>query len=83
MNAPNQSSDNHKRPTADDLAGIPVTADGPEDLTVRPAKPRKGGKMAPLPALSKPTADDLAGIPITADGPEDLTVRPRKPRPKQ
>jgi hypothetical protein len=28
-------------PTADKLAGVPVTAEGEEDLTVRPAKPRQ------------------------------------------
>jgi hypothetical protein len=28
-------------PTADQLAGVPITADGKEDLTVRPRKPRK------------------------------------------
>jgi hypothetical protein len=29
------------RPTADDLAGISVSAEGEEDLTVRPRKPRR------------------------------------------
>jgi hypothetical protein len=29
-------------PTADDLAGVPISAESAEDLTVRPRKPRQG-----------------------------------------
>ena len=30
-----------RTPTVDDLAGIPVCAEGDEDLTIRPRKPKK------------------------------------------
>ena len=52
------------RPTPDDLGGIPVLADCPEDTTIRPRRafikvpPTLRGQPA------APTTEGLAGIPV-------------------
>jgi hypothetical protein len=80
MSTPSSESPRPRKPTADDLAGIPVSVEenGP---TIRGRKAPQ--TPPPPPAQGAPTADDLAGIPITAEGPEDLTRRPRRARPQQ
>jgi hypothetical protein len=62
-NEPTQPN-NNSQPTADDLAGIPVCIDVPEDLTFRPR--RSSIRPRPIPVYDgrKPTADDLGGIPV-------------------
>jgi hypothetical protein len=80
VSTPAPESPRPGKPTADDLAGIPVSVEenGPA------IRGRKAPHTpAPPPAQGAPTADDLAGIPLTAEGPEDLTRRPRRTRPKQ
>jgi len=53
------------RPTPDDLGGIPVLADCPEDTTIRPRRPFiKAPKILPDQRV-KPTTEDLAGIPVS------------------
>ena len=66
-------------PTPDELAGIALTVDGVEDLSVRPkhACSLPPGRAAK--AAKPPTADDLAGIPVCVEG-EDLTVRRERSR---
>jgi len=80
VSTPAPESPRPGKPTADDLAGIPVCVEenGP---TIRGRKSPHTSPSPPAPGA--PTADDLAGIPVTAEGPEDLTIRPRRSRPKQ
>ncbi len=77
MNNPTPESHRNGKPTADDLAGIPVCLEE-DQPTIRIRPPADTPLAGPAP--KSPTADDLAGIPVTAEGPEDLTVRPRQPR---
>lgn len=68
MSTPSQP--NHRgRPTADDLAGIPIIIEGKDDGIPRP-RPRGGRLYAcPPPSNKPPTADDLAGQPVCVEEP--------------
>jgi hypothetical protein len=80
MSTPSSETPRPKKPTADDLAGIPVCLEE-DHPTIRVREP---SQIPPLqPAQSPPTADDLAGIPVCAEAEEDLTVRPRRVHPKR
>jgi hypothetical protein len=80
MSTPSSESPRPEKPTADDLAGIPVCVEE-DHPTIRVREP---SQIPPFPfAQGPPTADDLAGIPVTVEGPEDLTRRPRRTPPKQ
>jgi hypothetical protein len=91
MSTPKPNSHLPEEPTADDLAGTPVSREeGHPPIRLRGsgrvegrgrAEQGGGAPVAPSPPGS-PTADDLAGIPVAAEGEEDLTVRPRKPGPQ-
>lgn len=60
----NSNASDLGRPTPDDLGGIPVIADCPEDTTIRPRRPYiKVPAILPDP-LAKPSLDDLSGIPV-------------------
>jgi hypothetical protein len=66
------------RPTADDLGGIPVLADCPEDTTIRPRR-----AYIKVPATlpdqnAKPMLDDLSGIPASFG--DDEPLRPGQGR---
>jgi len=76
MTAPQPPSPGRGRPTPDDLAGVPVCAEGQEDVSIRPRRvtfPRPAGGPH-----AAPRSDDLGGIPVCAEAAEDLTVRPRR-----
>ncbi len=60
----NSNSSDLGRPTPDDLGGIPVLADCPEDTTIRP---RRSFIKVPAGLRSQPTGattEGLAGMPV-------------------
>lgn len=67
-----------KRPTPDDLAGIPAMEE--ENPSPPPRKGKTWKERAPsmVPSVNVSQADRLAGTPVTIEGNEDLTIRPRK-----
>jgi hypothetical protein len=71
------SSNKAKRPTPEDLAGIPVLIGDEDDNAILPA-----GMGSPTASSSRknngPTADQLAGIPLLLEGEEEIGVRPPK-----
>jgi hypothetical protein len=74
----NSNPSNLVGPTADDLGGIPVLADCPEDTTIRPRRPYiKVPGTLPDPN-TKPTLDDLNGVPVCFG--DDEPVRPSQSR---
>ena len=76
MTTPQPPADGSGKPTPDDLAGVPVCAEGKEDVSIRPRR-----VTCPRPADSPhaaPTPDYLGGIPVCAEAAEDLTIRPRR-----
>jgi hypothetical protein len=80
MSTAKGDSNRRKKPTADDLAGVPVCIEGDNPTLFSRKKSGRGPFVVP-PLTRTPTADDLAGVPVCAEGEEDLTRRPRK-RPK-
>jgi len=66
-----------KKPTADDLAGVPLCKEEAGKVRTDNAH---GAHVAAPSAAHPPSADDLAGVPISVEGNEDLRVRPRNGR---
>jgi len=79
MSSAKGGSNPRKKPTADDLAGVPVCLEE-DHPTLFSGKKSDRGPFVVAPLTRTPTADDLAGVPVCAEGEEDLTRRPRKPR---
>jgi hypothetical protein len=60
----NSNSSDLGRPTQDDLGGIPVRADCPEETTIRPRRPYIKVPANLPDQHARPTPDDLSGIPV-------------------
>ncbi len=78
MSTPNTDPKLCKAPTADDLAGTPLSKE--EDKPTINVPEFRGNKVRKRggPEKALPTVDDLAGIPVSVEADEDLTVRPRR-----
>jgi hypothetical protein len=76
MSAPQTPAGTPKRPTPDDLAGIPIliSDDECERIASAPPSPATGS------AKVRPTPDDLGGVMACPEGEEDSTIRPRRQR---
>jgi hypothetical protein len=70
-----------KRPTPEDLAGIPVCVNTPVDYTIRPQRAATPNIKPRADKNQKPTTEDLAGIPACAEV-KGATFRPRKRPPE-
>ncbi len=80
MTMPPLDPQGKRRPTSDDLAGIPVRIEEEEDRALRPRQMPDQPQMPESHSPSQLTPDNLAGIAVCIEGEEDVTIRPRPPK---
>jgi hypothetical protein len=67
-----------KKPTADELAGVPVTHEETPPWVRKTRVRSRKTHFLPVIGGKTPTADDLAGVPFCVVAKADCTVRPRR-----